>query len=122
MATILICDDEEPMRRLVSATLDGLGHTLLEAVNGKQALAAIRSHRPDLVVLDMMMPALSGLEVLAAIRADEAIAATKVVVLTAAAQHRDAEAARAAGADLFVAKPFRPLLLAAALEQLLASE
>jgi CheY-like chemotaxis protein len=121
LATILICDDEVPLRRLVAATLDGLGHTLLEADDGGRALDEIRARRPDLVVLDVMMPSYSGLEVLAEMRADPALAETKVVVLTARAQLSDREAALAAGADLFIAKPFHPHELADAVQRLLAS-
>jgi CheY-like chemotaxis protein len=121
LATILICDDEVPLRRLVAATLDGLGHTLLEADDGGRALDEIRARRPDLVVLDVMMPSYSGLEVLAEMRADPALAETKVVVLTARAQLSDREAALAAGADLFIAKPFHPHELADAVQRLLAT-
>jgi CheY-like chemotaxis protein len=121
MATILICDDEVPLRRLVAATLDGLGHTLFEAEDGGRALEEIRARRPDLVVLDVMMPGRSGLDVLAEVRADPTVAGTKVVVLTARAQHRDRDAALAAGADLFIAKPFHPHELADAVQSLLTA-
>lgn len=121
MATILICDDELPLRRLVAATLDGCGHMLFEAEDGGRALDEIRARRPDLVILDVMMPERSGLDVLAEVRADPAVAGTKVVVLTARAQGTDREAALAAGADLFVTKPFHPLELADAVQRLLSS-
>ena len=119
MATILICDNEEPLRALVRAALDGGGHELVEAADGDEALERCRDLRPDLVVLDVMMPGRTGLEVLAALRSDTALTRTKVVVLTARAQAHDRASAEAAGADLFIAKPFSPLDLAAAVEDLL---
>ena len=119
LATILICDDEEPLRRLVAASLDGLGHTVLEAADGNGALDQIRSRRPDLVVLDVMMPDISGLDVLAELRADTALARTPVVMLTARAQAADRVAAAEAGADRYVAKPFSPRELAVVVGELI---
>jgi DNA-binding response OmpR family regulator len=120
MATILICDDEEPLRALVRAALDGAGHELHEASDGDEAIELCNSLRPDVVVLDMMMPGRTGLEVLTELRADADLAGTTVVMLTARAQAADRASALAAGADLFVAKPFSPLELAAAIDGLLA--
>lgn len=119
MATILICDNEEPIRALVRAALGGAGHDLHEAADGDEALERCRELRPQLVVLDMMMPGRTGLDVLEALRADEELERTKVVMLTARAQAADRAAAATAGADLFVAKPFSPLELAAAVDGLL---
>jgi CheY-like chemotaxis protein len=118
MATILICDDEAPMRLLIAASLDGTGHSVLEATDAATALALARSHRPDAVVLDVMLPDRSGLEVLAEIRSEAALAHMKVIILTARAQRADHDAALAAGADLFMAKPFRPLQLVEELDRL----
>src|SRR5438132_10769919 len=120
MATILICDNEEPLRALVRATLDTGEHELLEARDGEEGLAVVRETRPQLVVLDLMMPGLTGIEVLEALRADPEVAATKVVMLTARTQVADREAAMAAGADRFLAKPFSPIELIAVVEELLA--
>ena len=121
MAQILICDDEEPIRALVAATLDGLGHSLLEARDGERALELARQHRPQLVILDVMMPKQSGLDVLTAIKREAQLGDTKVIVLTARAQRVDSASALAAGADVFMAKPFRPAELVAAVERLLAA-
>lgn len=121
MAQILICDDEEPIRGLVAATFDGLGHSLLEARDGEQALHVARAQKPDLIILDVMMPKLSGFEVLTAIKDDAGLRSTKVVVLTARAQAADSALAFATGADAFLAKPFRPSDLLATVERLLQS-
>ena len=110
------------MRQLIAASLDGTGHTVLEAKDGATALELARSHRPDALVLDVMLPDRSGLGVLAEIRADAALARVKVIILTARAQRADEVAALAAGADLFMAKPFRPSQLVDELARLLGGE
>lgn len=118
-ARILICDNEEPLRALVRAALDG--HEVHEARDGDESLERARALRPDLIVLDMMMPGRSGLDVLEELRADPELAGIRVVMLTARAQASDHVAAGHAGADLFMVKPFSPLRLAAAVEELLES-
>jgi len=119
VATILICDNEAPLRALVRATLDPAGHELAEAADGDEALALSEQLHPDLIVLDMMMPGQSGLEVLAALRRHPELAATKVILLTARTQAADRAAVDAAGADRFLGKPFSPSELAALVEKLL---
>jgi DNA-binding response OmpR family regulator len=118
-STILICDDEDVLRELVRESLSDRPYRVLEARSGDEALALARTQTPDLVVLDTMMPGRSGLDVLRELRADSALAATPVILLTARAQVDDRAAAEAAGADRFVAKPFSPLALLAAIDELL---
>jgi CheY-like chemotaxis protein len=117
--TILVCDDEEAMRALMRAALDLLGCEIVEARDGDEALALAQSGRPDLIVLDMMMPGRTGLEVLAELRRDAEFADTPVIVLTARAQASDREAAALVGASRFITKPFSPRELCASVEQLL---
>jgi two-component system, OmpR family, phosphate regulon response regulator PhoB len=116
---ILICDDEAPTRELVRVVLeDGEAYEFLEAADGLRCLALARSMKPDLVVLDVMLPGKGGLEVLAAIRRDPDLAGAPVVVVTAW-DHLAAEAS-AAGADRFLLKPFEPERLREAAAELLA--
>ena len=117
---ILVCDNEDVLRDLVRASLGNNGHNLVEARDGDEALALARDTKPDLVLLDMMMPGRSGLDVLAELRADPELAETRVVMLTARTQAADREAAAEAGADRFLTKPFSPLQLAALVEDMLA--
>jgi CheY-like chemotaxis protein len=117
--TVLVCDNEEVLRGLVLASLEGNGYTLVEAGNGDDALEQARRVRPDLILLDMMMPGRTGLEVLAELRRDPDLRGIPVVMLTARAQSADREAAEAAGVDCFLAKPFSPLELARTVAELL---
>jgi two-component system, OmpR family, response regulator RpaA len=103
--TILICEDEPALRELVRASLDG-GYEFAEASDGYAALQLARELVPDAVILDLMLPGLGGLEVLAELRADERLANTPVLIITAWSETR--EDLVAAGASDFLAKPFDP--------------
>jgi CheY-like chemotaxis protein len=118
-ATILLCDDEEVLRHLVRATLDNGEYSIVEAADGDEALELARRTSPDLIVLDMMMPGRTGLDVLRDLRAEPKFATTPVVMLTARARSSDREAAAEAGADRYLAKPFSPLELISVVEELL---
>lgn len=113
-----MCDDEPVLRQLVRASLDP-AYEIVEARDGAEAIRLAREHRPDLVVLDMMMPEKSGIEVLTELRADPVLCATPVVMLTARAQAADRDAAAVGGADRYLAKPFSPFELAATVAELL---
>lgn len=115
---ILICDNEVALRGLVRAALDTGAYDIYEARDGDESLTRARELRPDLLVLDMMMPGRTGLEVLEELRGDPAFEATPVVVLTARAQATDREAAERAGATHFLTKPFSPLKLASMVAEL----
>jgi putative two-component system response regulator len=114
--TILVCDDDPSLRELVRAVL-GDRYRFVEAADGSEALQLARELPPDLIVLDVMLPGISGIEVLAALSADAALAAIPVVVITAWS-HAEIDA-ELAGADRFVSKPFDPDALSAAVEELL---
>jgi len=115
--TILICEDEPALRELVRASLDS-GYEFAEASDGYVALRLIRELRPDAVILDLMLPGLSGLEVLAELRADEQLRDTPVLVITAWSETHDDVIA--AGADDFLPKPFDPDQLQAKLAKLVS--
>ncbi len=121
-STILVCDNEEVLRGLVRESLDGNGYTLIEARDGNEAIEQARHVQPDLILLDMMMPGQSGLEVLAELRRDPKLRGIPVVMLTARAQVTDREAAQLAGADCFLAKPFSPLELVCVVKELLGND
>src|SRR5690606_27170191 len=107
--TILLADDEAHLRTLVRTTLEDPGCRILEAANGNAALELARSELPDVVVLDLMMPGLTGIEVLNRLRREAKTAAIPVVMLTATGQEKDRNRALELGADAYLVKPFSPL-------------
>lgn len=111
MATILVVDDEPTIRLLVRAALEETGHRLLEAADGSTALDLARAERPDLIILDIVLPRLSGLEVCRRLKGDPATAATPVFLLTGFVQQAERQAAEEIGAEGFIAKPFSPAAL-----------
>jgi DNA-binding response OmpR family regulator len=117
LATVLICDDEPSLRELIRVSLDG-PYSFAEADDGEKSLEIARRLRPDVIILDMMMPRLSGLEVLSEIRGDRELAETPVIVLTA--QPSTKEEALRCGADIVMVKPFEPVQITAAVEEVLA--
>lgn len=116
---VLVCDNEEALRALVRGALELGDYEIVEARDGDESVELARSCDPDLIVLDMMMPGRTGLEVLAELRRDAEFAGTPVIVLTARAQASDREAAARFGASRFITKPFSPRELCAAVEELL---
>lgn len=109
---ILIVDDQPELRKLVRMTLEFEDYQLDEAQDGASALDAVDRHRPEVVILDVMMPGeLSGYDVCARIKSDARAQGTKVILLTARGQQADLARGREAGADLYVVKPFSPLEL-----------
>ncbi len=122
MPKLLIADDEPHIRLLLEQTLEALeddGVELFVEADGQAALDRIREERPDVVFLDVMMPRMNGFDVCAAVKADGALAATKVVLLTAKGQEVDRQKGADAGADLYLTKPFDPDELYATAERLL---
>ena len=114
--TILVGDDDPSLRELIRAVL-GPAYRFVEAADGREVLAVAREERPDLIVLDVMLPGLSGIEVLDVLRADAELKETPVVVITAWS-HTEVDVWEA-GADRFVSKPFDPDELSQAFEELL---
>ena len=117
--TVLVADDDAMTRQVLATVLDLEEFEVVLAVDGDEAWAKLQEDRPDAVVLDQMMPGRSGIEVLSAIRADEAMAGLPVVLLTAAQAASLPADPVDAGADAHLEKPFSPLHLIEVLESLL---
>ncbi|MCU7374124.1 response regulator [Paucibacter sp. O1-1] len=112
MKTILIVDDHADIRRLIRMTLEFDNYQIREEATGEAALQFVETVRPDVVLLDVMMPGvLNGLDVCRRIKANPSLQGVQVLLLSARGQARDREAGLQAGADAYLVKPFSPLQL-----------
>ncbi|GAA2746531.1 response regulator transcription factor [Kitasatospora cinereorecta] len=118
-ARILVIDDDPTVSEVVAGYLTRAGHRVDRAADGRHGLAAARAHRPDLLVLDLMLPGLDGLQILRALRADRAAADLPVVMLTAKGDEADRILGLELGADDYVTKPFSPRELVLRIESVL---
>ena len=118
---VLIADDEANIVISLEFLMKREGHRVTVARDGDAALEAIRRERPDLVLLDVMMPGKSGFEVCQAVRADESLATVKILMLSAKGRDTDLAKGSALGADAYMTKPFSTQELAARVRELLGS-
>ncbi|MBI2761769.1 MAG: response regulator [Chloroflexi bacterium] len=118
-AMILVADDEPDVLRLVVLKLERAGHQLTTATTGDQALAAALDQRPDLVLLDVTMPGIGGLDVCRSLKQQLGAMAPKVVMLSARGLSDDVRGGLDSGADGYIVKPFRPSALLAEVERYL---
>jgi CheY-like chemotaxis protein len=105
---VLVVDDEPDVLLLCRLNLQQRGHELLEAADGSTALALARDRHPDVIVLDLMLPGISGYDVLEALQRDEVTTDIPVLVLTAKSLRADRERSHGLGASAFLTKPFLP--------------
>lgn len=107
-ARVLVVDDDPFIARSLAFVLRKAGFDVIEARDGEAALEMIRSRRPDLVFLDVMMPKIDGFQVVEQVRADPAFDGVRIVLLTARGQEADRQRGESVGADAYVTKPFSP--------------
>ena len=105
--TIVVADDDPDILSIVSMSLEAQGYDVHKAVNGQEAVELSRQHHPDLIIMDMMMPVMSGYEAVQALKADESTSTIPIVGLSAKAMSTDMERATDAGIDGYITKPFR---------------
>lgn len=108
---VLVVDDSEVLRKIVSFNLTREGYSVDEAKDGKEALEKLQQIKPDLVILDIMMPYVDGFEVLRRMRKDPELANIPVIMLTAKGGEDDPKTALELGANGFLTKPFSPIKL-----------
>ncbi|MCS7225023.1 MAG: response regulator [Armatimonadetes bacterium] len=119
---ILVVDDERHIVRLVQVNLERHGYQVLTAYDGVECLEKARSDKPDLIVLDVMMPRLDGFQALQQLKDDPQTKDIPVIMLTARAQDRDVLAGYTYGADLYLTKPFNPLELISLVKRVFESQ
>lgn len=117
--TILIVDDEAPIREMVAMALEMAGYHCLEAADAKQAHALVVDSKPDLILLDWMLPDNSGIELARRLKRDQLTAETPIIMLTAKGEEDHKIQGLEAGADDYITKPFSPRELAARLKAVL---
>lgn len=120
MATVLVVEDEQHIGEMITFKLTNAGHRVVRARDGEEALAVAAQEQPDIILLDVMMPVLSGFEVLRRLRADSARPGVPIIMVTAKGQERDVVAGLEAGATDYILKPFSLKELAARVERALS--
>ncbi|WP_238010272.1 response regulator [Dactylosporangium sp. AC04546] len=120
MTAILVADDDMDIRDLVAFKLEQAGYDVVAVDNGLAALTAATENPPDLVVLDVMMPGMSGIDVCRQLRIEQGTKSLPIILLTARAQEGDVEVGFGAGADDYIVKPFSPRELVSRVEAVLA--
>jgi CheY-like chemotaxis protein len=121
--TVLIVDDDKNQLIIIRHILERGGFHVIEALNGDEALEAARSHRPDVMLIDIWMPGINGIDVIKTLREDEDVASIRVIAMSATSSHAEAsESVRQSGADAYMLKPFKRQALLELIEAQLADE
>jgi len=119
--TILVVDDERHIVRLVEVNLERAGYEVTAAYDGQEAVASAQAERPDMIILDVMMPRMDGFEALKELRSDSRTKDIPIIMLTAKAQDADIFKGWASGVDSYLTKPFNPRELLAFVDRIFQS-
>ena len=122
MKTILYVEDNEMNRKIVRQLLKPTAYKLIEAQDGEAGVAAALEHRPDLILMDIQLPKISGIEATRKLRTEPATAATPIIAITSFALSGDDQKAKEAGATAYLAKPYSPRDLLKLIRQLLPEQ
>ena len=118
---VLVTDDDEDIRMLCGVQLEIAGFRVMHACNGQEAIDRSRAERPDLILLDLMMPVKDGWECLAELKQDRALRDVPVFIITGKNQQSDQQRAFALGAEAFIPKPFQGAALIARIRERVAA-
>ncbi len=116
---ILLVDDEKDLVETVTIRLEASGYQVLPAYDGQEGLDKAKKERPDLIILDLMLPKMNGYKVCGLIKADTRYNKIPIIMFTARAQEADRKMSEEVGADAYVTKPFEPEILFAKIKELL---
>ena len=105
---ILVVEDQEDDRQIIRDVLAGTGYAITEAEDGEQALVAVSKERPDLILMEILLPNMDGYEAMRRIRTDPTLLSIPIIAVTSYAPNEEEQKARAAGCDDFVPKPYSP--------------
>jgi len=105
--SIVVADDDPDILSIVAMSLETQGYDVYKAANGREAVDLVRDHHPDLIILDMMMPVMSGYEAIVELKADDSTSGIPIIGLSAKAMATDMERATDVGIDGYITKPFR---------------
>jgi two-component system alkaline phosphatase synthesis response regulator PhoP/two-component system response regulator VicR len=119
---ILTCDDEKNIVRLIQVNLERQGYEVVTAYNGRECLEVVKKENPDLIVLDLMMPEMTGFEVLDTLKKDPETEHIPVIMLTARTQDQDVLRGWQAGVECYLTKPFNPMELVTFIKRIFAVE
>ena len=119
---ILTCDDEKNIVRLIQVNLERQGYEVVTAYNGRECLEKVASEKPDLVVLDLMMPEMTGFEVLEELKKNPETQNIPVIMLTARTQDQDVLRGWQSGVECYLTKPFNPIELLTFIKRIFAME
>lgn len=119
---ILTCDDEKNIVRLIQVNLERHGYEVVTAYNGRECLEKVATEHPDLILLDLMMPEMSGFEVLETLKNNPETASIPVIMLTARTQDKDVLRGWQSGVECYLTKPFNPIELITFIKRIFAIE
>ena len=118
--TILIVDDEKDLVSMVKLRLEALGYDTIEAYDGQEALTKARNEKPDLIILDLMLPKMDGYKVCRMLKFDSRYKSIPIILFTARAQDSDKDLGKEVGADAYITKPFEAEVLLSKVKELLS--
>lgn len=119
---ILIVDDETDMVEMIKMRLEAADYQIAAAYDGQEALDKVKSDRPDLIILDLMLPKIDGYKVCRMLKFDEKYKNIPIVMFTARAQENDRKLGQEVGADAYITKPFEPAVLMGKIKDLLEGQ
>ena len=119
MAKLLLVDDEKQLVEMVQMRLEANGYEVVTAGDGQEGLEKAKTEKPDLIMLDVMMPKMDGYKVCGLLKNDARYKNIPIIIFSARAQQEDADVGKEAGADAYVTKPFEPPVLLAKIKELL---